>query len=143
MLSGWLRKLRGILGLGLVWAGAWAILFAMISVVVGIIHPPSIDAGEGPLRLGGIGAMVGFFSGVCFGAVLALAERRKGILELSRLRAALWGAIAGTALPLLTPINNSVLANTIPIGAVFAVLTVSAARRAELSAYAEPEALPD
>jgi hypothetical protein len=45
----------------------------------------------------------------------------------------LWGAIAGAALPLLTGINDAVVANTGPLGAVSAMLYVALARVARRS----------
>ena len=53
--------------------------------------------------------MVGFISGVAFGALLSFAERRKTILDLSPGRAAVWGILASAAFPLLTGRADAVL----------------------------------
>ena len=124
-----IRKLLAALNIGIAWGAAWAALFALLSIVIGIVDPDSIDAGEGPVRIGGIGLVVGFMSGATFASILAFAENRKSIRDISLLRAALWGAVAGAALPLLTTMPNSVLANTIPISAALAVGSMALARR--------------
>ena len=127
-----LRKLRGIIGAGVTWAVGWALVMMLIGIGISIVDPDSIDQGEEIWRVLGIVGTVGFFSGTIFGGLMALAEgRRTSLMELSPLRAALLGALAGAALPLLTGINDSVLSNTVPLGALFASATVALARRAE------------
>lgn len=137
-----LRKCRGALGMGITWGIAWAAIFAALSVVVGIFDPDSIDPGEGPLRLGWIGAIFGFVSGVAFGATLALADGRRVLSKLSVGRAALWGAIGTAAFPLFTAVDNSMLILVCPIGAALAAGSVAIAKRAELRAGEELPQLP-
>jgi hypothetical protein len=67
----------GALGIGVTWGVAWAVIFAALSVVIGMFVPDSIDPGEGPRRIGAIGAVFGFVSGIAFGVTLALADGRK------------------------------------------------------------------
>lgn len=131
-----LRKLRGMLGMGLTWAVGWTIVMFMIGTIISIVDPDSIDPGEEPWRMAGIIALAGFLSGAAFAAIFASAERRRKIRELSVLRSAFWGALGGAALPLLTSVNDSVLSTTMPLGALFAASTVAIARRAALR---EPE----
>ncbi len=137
-----LRKCRGVLGIGVTWAVAWAAIFAALSIVVGIIDPDSIDQGEGPLGLARIGGIFGFISGIVFGATLALADGRKVLSKLSVGRAALWGAIGTAAFPLLTAVNNSPLITLCPIGAALAAGSVAIAKKAELRASKELPVLP-
>lgn len=137
-----LRRLRGALGITLTWGVVWAAVFAAIGVVVGIVDPDSIDPGEDPLRIGLIGGFYGLVSGAAFSALLSLAEGRKVIRSLSLGRAALWGAIATAAFPLLTPVNNSMLIFLCPIGAALAAGSVAIAKRAELHARGEHAQLP-
>jgi hypothetical protein len=66
-----------------------------------------------------------------------------GVTEISLWRAAVWGVIGASILPLISPINNSVLTNTIPIGTLFAVATVAVAKRGALTAGEEIERLGD
>lgn len=133
-----LRKLRGMLGMGITWSVGWAMVMFIIGTIIGVVDPDSIDPGEEPWRMAGMIAFVGFLSGTAFAAIFASAERRRKIRELSVLRSAFWGALGGAVLPLLTSMNDSVLANTMPLGALFAATTVAIARRAALR---EPEEL--
>jgi hypothetical protein len=59
------------------------------------------------------------------------------------LRSAFWGALGGAVLPLLTSMNDSVLANTMPLGALFAATTVAIACRAALREPEHLDVLPD
>ena len=67
---------------------------------------------------------VGLISGSVFALIFSSAERRKRIRDLSVLRASFWGALGGAALPLLTMMNDAVLFNTVPLGALFAAPAV-------------------
>ena len=127
-----LRRLRGMLGMGITWAVGWAVVMFIIGTIIGIVDPDAIDPGEEPWRLGAVVGFVGFLSGAAFAAIFASAERRRKIQELSAARAAVWGALGGAVLPLLTSMNDSVLWNTMPLGAIFAASTVAIARRAAL-----------
>ncbi|MCI0434518.1 MAG: hypothetical protein L0271_12890 [Gemmatimonadetes bacterium] len=128
------RRVRGALGLAATWGLVWGAIFAILGVIVGIVDPGSIDAGEGPIRIAGIGAIFGLVSGAVFGVVLSLAERGKSIPELSLKRVALWGALATAVYPLLTPVDNGMLFFLCPIGAALAAGLVAAAKKAELTA---------
>ena len=140
MLNTLLRKLRGMLGMGLTWGVGWAIVIFILGSVLGFFDPDSIDAGEEPWRLGLLVGSVGFVSGSLFALIFSGAERRKSIRDLSVLRATLWGALGGAALPLLTSMNDATLFNTVPLGAAFAAATVAIARRAALR---EPDAVDE
>jgi len=126
-----LRKCRGILGIGVTWGAVWAAIFAAVSIIVGIVDPASIGAGEGPLSLARIGAMFGFVSGGVFGLLLSFADGRKAIRELSLGRAALWGMLGTAVIPLLTQVDNSMVFIVCPIGAALAAGSVAVAKRAE------------
>lgn len=137
-----LRKLRGMLGVGLTWAVGWAMIMFIMATVIGIVDPDQLDAGEEPWRLAGMVGTVGLISGSVFALIFSSAERRKAIRELSVLRAAVWGALGGAVLPLLTTMNDSVLFNTVPLGAIFAASTVAIARRAARREAETVEVLP-
>ncbi len=47
-----LRKLRGVIGIGLTWVTLWAALFALLVAVTAVIDPDSVDPGEGPIVAG-------------------------------------------------------------------------------------------
>ena len=137
-----LRKLRGMFGVGLTWGVGWAIVMFIIGSIIGVVDPDSIDAGEEPWRLAGLVGTVGFISGSVFALIFSSAERRKSIRELSVLRATFWGALGGAAPPFPPTTNNTVLSNTVPLGAIFAASTVAIARRAALREAEAIEQLP-
>ena len=126
-----LKRCRGILGMGLTWAVAIGALFFMLAVVIGFFDPDSIDPGEAPILLARIGALVGFIAGSAFGLLMSFAEARKRILNLSLMRAGLWGAIASSLLPLLTSANDNMVILMAPIGAILGATSVAVAKRAE------------
>ena len=125
-----LRRFLGIAGIGLTWGIAWALVFAILALIASVVDPDSIDPGEGPIFVFQIGLTVGFVSGVLFGVLLAWAENRKSVRDLSVMRAVLWGALGSAILPLATPMNDSVLLNTIPLGVISASATAAMARAA-------------
>ena len=98
-MAAWWRKLRGVFGTGLVWGLPASVVGALGGVVASVL-------GGAPL-LGSIAAgtvVVGgsfFLLGASFAAAFTLAEGRRTMSELSPWRAALWGAFAGGALPIL------------------------------------------
>ena len=127
-----LRKCRGVLGIGVIWSVAWAAIFAGLALVVGVFDPDSIDPGEAYIRISGIGAFFGFVSGAAFAVLLSVADGRRLLRDLSPIRAALWGAFATAAFPLLTGVDDRMVFLVCPIGAVFAAASVAVARKAEL-----------
>lgn len=135
-----LRKLRGLIGVGLTWGILWAAITALIGLVIGVVDPDSIDPGETPLIAGGIVGLQGFVAGVAFGILLSLAETRKTILDLSLIRVAIWGLLASAALPFLTDMPIGMMWFVGSLGAASASASVAIARRAELH---EPERLAD
>ena len=66
-----LRKLRGALGIATTWGVSWGLIGAALSIITGIVDPPSIDAGEGPLRMAAIFGAVGAMSAFAFGLVMS------------------------------------------------------------------------
>ncbi len=137
-----LRKLRGMFGVGLTWGVGWAMIMFIIGSIIGVVDPDQLDRGEEPWRLAAMVGTVGFISGSVFALIFSSAERRKSIRDLSVLRAAVWGALGGAALPLLTTMNDSILFNTVPLGAIFAASTVAIARRAALRETEAVERVP-
>jgi hypothetical protein len=121
-----------MLGTGITWGVGWAIVMFIIGSIIGVVDPDSIDQGEEPWRIAGLVAGVGFLSGVAFAGLFSWIENRRSLRDLSVARAAIWGALGGAALPLLTTMNDVVLFNTMPLGAIFAASTVAIARRAAL-----------
>ena len=70
----------------------WAVIWAPFGPLLGMILDPDGTMDE-PWILAG--ALPGFFCGLLFSMVLGVAERRRGLHELSLARVAIWGAAAG------------------------------------------------
>ena len=132
-----LRKLVGIAGLGLVFSVSWVGVFSLIISVIGYLDPDSIDPGESWSIMLGIGAAVGFVSGLGFAILLAWFERGNPTHEIHLGRAACWGILGSTIFPLISSHEDQVLVMC-PIGAVVAMIVVALARRGEPRDPAQP-----
>jgi len=86
-MSRWKRRVRGALGMGLVWGAAWLGAGLVLLLIVGP------DAADVPFPLG-FGAL-GFLAGVAFSGVLGLVEGRRTFDQMSMPRFAGWGAVGG------------------------------------------------
>lgn len=84
-----LRRIRGALGMGLIWAIAWGGVGG--AVMETIIDPHGQIADIWPAILG----LPAFLGGVIFSLVLGFAERRRRFDELSIPRFGAWGGVAG------------------------------------------------
>jgi hypothetical protein len=91
-MSPWLRRLRGVLGMGLIWAVAWAAVGG--AIMEGIVDPHGRLLDMWPQTL----AIPGFLGGVSFAALLSIAEGRRRFDELSLPRCTAWGAVVGLLL---------------------------------------------
>ncbi len=92
----WIRRLRGALGMGLLWALAWGFVGGLIELTWNIW--PGFPLG--PLMdmwIQGL-AIPGFIGGVLFALILGVAEHHRRYEELSPSRFAMWGAAAGVLL---------------------------------------------
>ena len=87
----WLTRIRGAIVMGL----AWAVVWAPIAVLAGLIVDPDGSMDE---MWPAIGAYPGFLCGVVFSAVLGVAEGRRRFDELPLARVSAWGAVAGLLL---------------------------------------------
>jgi hypothetical protein len=151
----WLRRLRGMVSIGAIWGLACSVVGFTIGAVVSLIWPEilpfTVVRYVATVALGY--GIAGFVLGGGFAGVLAMMHGRKTFEELTRGRAALWGALTGVGVVTITGLINLglwlssgfPLARLIPLfvptfvamtcvfGAVTAglgVLTVSLARRA-------------
>ena len=88
----WLRRIRGALGMGFIWAVVWSAAGSVPRWVLGF-NP------DAPFPI--IFGVFGFIAGVIFSAILALTERRRGFDEMSLPRFAGWGAVGGLLLAAL------------------------------------------
>ncbi len=89
-MSKWLRRLRGAMGMGLIWAAAWFAAGMVMLLIVGF------GAADVPFPL--FWALLGFIGGMTFSAVLGLVEGRRGFDEMSLPRFAIYGATGGVLL---------------------------------------------
>jgi hypothetical protein len=90
----WLKRIRAAVTMGLLWAIPWAV----VAVLIGFIVDPDDSMDEMWFL---IGAYPGFLGGVLFSIVLAIAERRRNLSELSVRRFGAWGAAAGLVIGVL------------------------------------------
>ena len=84
-----LRRIRGVIGMGLTWGAAWCAVGTLPRWVFGV----NADA-PFPLIFG----VLGFLAGVTFSGVLVLTEGRRRFDQMSLPRFAGWGAVGGLLL---------------------------------------------
>ena len=133
----WMKRVRGALLMGLVWAMIWA----PAAVLIGLVIDPDGSMDEMWLA---IGAYPGFIGGVAFSVVLGIAARQRRFEELSLGRVAGWGALAGLLVgtfPFVIGDPTSAvpvwLLATVVIGSITLLTTVSAAGSLLLARRAE------
>lgn len=85
----WVRRLRGAVGMGLLWGAAWAIIGG--GIIEGIIDAQGRVVDMWPQLLG----VVGFLGGIVFAAMLWIAGGRRSFSEFSFREFAGLGALAG------------------------------------------------
>lgn len=116
----WLRRIRGAVGMGLIWAAAWFGAGVLLLLVVG---PGAADV-PFPLGFG----MFGFLAGATFSGILGVLEGRRGFDQLSLPRFASWGAVGGLLLSgvfaAVAGLGGGVL---MVLGPVFAVASAASA----------------
>ena len=139
-MSLYLRKLRGVTLISLIWAPVWAAMFTLLTYVLQLFLPPDGDVGT--LRMMSVIGRVGLVSGGIFGILLSLNESGKAIRHLSLGRAVAWGVLSSAVYPVLTGRANQVFW-TCTFGAVVALTLVALARRAELRDLRRPRRLLD
>lgn len=92
-MNSWFRKIRGALGLGLLWGAGGAVIGGVIELLMNLL--PGADDWGGidmwPQAL----AIPGFVGGMIFAVVLGVVARGRRFEELSVARFALWGAVGG------------------------------------------------
>lgn len=112
-----LRKIRGALGNGMVWAGAWAVtrvaFLGAAALAFGFTPPWSVWP-----EVVGSSAMTGFISGVLFSGALVIVNRRRSLSEIRPFRAALIGLAAGTTPPLVQLAAAAALGFALPPSAI-------------------------
>ena len=89
-MSKWLRRLRGAIGMGLIWAMAWFAAGLILLLIVGV------GAADVPFPL--LFALLGFLAGVTSSGILGMAEGGRGFDQMSLRRFAAWGGVGGLLL---------------------------------------------
>lgn len=139
-MRGWLRRIRGAIGMGLTWAVAW--FGAGMIMLTGLFLATGSSGADVPYPLG-FGAF-GFVAGVTFSGVLGLVEGRRRFDQMSLPRFAWWGGVGGFLLAAIFVFavalaeGFSFLPNLAFLGPIFAVAgagsaagSLALARRAE------------
>jgi len=124
----WLRRIRGALGMGLMWGLGWAVVGG--GIMEAFVDPHGKILDMWPQTLG----IVGFFGGVAFSVVLGIVAARRRFDELSLPQFTVWGAIGGLLLGGLGVATGGpliVIAVTTLGSAVAAPASLLLARKAE------------
>ncbi len=88
-MSSWTRRIRGALGMGVVWGVAFGLVGGIVARFPGM-------NGDLPLPL--LFAPLGFATGVIFSGVMVAMTRRRNLAQLTMSRFAAWGATSGVLL---------------------------------------------
>ena len=92
----WMSGIRGTVLMILLWVIGWGLGFG--GIMEAFIDPDGEILDVWPTFL----AIPGFIGGIVFSAMLAIAERRRSFNEVPLFRFALWGAVTGIVLGVLT-----------------------------------------
>ncbi|HSC71883.1 MAG TPA: hypothetical protein VLH58_11045 [Candidatus Methylomirabilis sp.] len=125
------QRIRGSVAVALTWAASWALLGALLGMIYGVLRPQDVDPGETPLAIAKTLGIAGFISGTGFALMLSFLERGRALRDVAVSRVALWGALGGAIVPLLTAVSDSQVLWTSPLGALLATSTIAVARRGE------------
>ena len=125
----WLRRIRGALGMGLVWAAGGALGGLLIELVLNVLPGSDLFLGVDiwPAAL----AIPGFLGGVVFSIVLGVMEGRRSFDELTLHRFALWGAMVGFLLGVVIGLPLVAIASTTLISSASAAGSLALARMAK------------
>jgi hypothetical protein len=132
----WMRRIRGVIGIGVTWAAAWALVGSVPRWLFGF----NTDA-PFPIIFG----VLGFIAGVIFSGLLMLAEGRRGFDEMKISRFAAWGGVGGVLLSaIFTRIASLGFGEVLAIVPTFAVAcAISASGSLALARRARMGELPD
>ena len=95
----WFWRLRGVLGIGVVWSTVGAGL-GVIAGIIGMLQGHFSVAEIFEVAVLG-GCLLGFFFGIGFAGLLVALEGRRTFEELSASRAAVVGGLMGAAIPIV------------------------------------------
>jgi hypothetical protein len=96
-MKSWMRRVRGAVRMGLIWAAGWALVGMLIELVHNVWPNPLGSLVDiWPAALG----LPAFFGGLTFSTLLGIAARRRRFAELSLPRFAALGALGGVLVSL-------------------------------------------
>jgi hypothetical protein len=113
--------IRRIAGIGVAWSALWIGAAGLLTFVLSIVDPPSVDPGEPAMAVLVFGSM-GLLSGLAFGALLWMAGYR-ATFDVSFGRALAWGTLASAIaqMPYLGHGDQGLTAN-LQVAALLAVV---------------------
>jgi hypothetical protein len=98
-MGNWLRRLRGLIGNGVIWGSIWALgtwlYYSLGFLIAGTGFPPWRIVGPAIAD----GAVLGFASGSVFSIVLGVAYRRRLLADIRPLRVGVLGFASGLMIP--------------------------------------------
>ena len=136
----WVRRVRGAIGMGLIWGVAWSFAGGLLARV------PGLDS-DLPFPL--LFAALGFVTGIIFSGIIATIESGRRNDHISLPRVAGWGAVSGVVLSGIFAVSavlggRSLWGEVLLFAPALALAgAVSAAGSLALARRAEPRALPD
>jgi hypothetical protein len=135
-----LRRIRGAIGMGLVWGAAW--FGAGMAMLLGFVLMTGSTGADVPYPLGF--GLLGFLAGATFSGVLTMVEGRRSFHEMSLPRFVGWGAAGGLLLSVVFVLTVALsegpafLSNLVFLGPLFAAAGAgSAAGSLSLARMAE------
>ena len=139
-MKNWLRRIRGAVGMALVWAVTWAAVGALKAMLVDPVG--TLDT----LWLGPpIGAFPGFVGGLLFSVLLAIAAGDRRLENLSVREAGAWGGLVGFVLGSLPIVINQPpaeypawLVAAVVVGSMTLLGTLSAAGSLAIARWSAP-----
>lgn len=151
---GLLRKVRGVIGNGLLWAGAWIVGKVSVLGAGALLSGLGIPWSLLPAVIASA-AVTGFMNGVLFSAVFAVVNRRRSLAEIPPFRTGLLGLTVGAVLPVVQVATAAALGLAIPasaiafglvvgggLGTATAVGSLRLAQSAERTAFERPRGEP-
>ena len=123
-MSGFWRKVRGMIGNGIVWAGAWIMGSVLFTIVPAALTGVPLQGNLIAAILGNA-AILGFLSGSVFSFVLGIAYRNRLLEDIRGASMGVLGAVAGMAIPMGLLAIAASAGNPVPLVAVVPMLLTS------------------
>jgi len=150
-MRGWLRRIRGAVGMGLTWALGWAPIGVVAGAGLWLLGDPLGRSLGNLVEINGLAfGLLGFVGGSLFSVGLRLTEGRRRFDELTIPRFSAWGGVGGLAVGAFagvtglwgasgySPLALGVACLAAALGAGSAATTLVLAQRGESSGLIEP-----